>query len=324
MQKDKMKAVVFATAGESADVLQVCQIDTPRIGPGAALVKVDARPVQPADFLFIGGRYRIKPQFPQIAGLEGSGVVVVADSDESFQVGTRVAFRYPGSWAEYVSVPTPMLYLVPEGVAAETAAQFSLNPVTAYGLLDELSVRAGDCIAINAATSSVALIVESLARRRNIKVIGIVRKGHHATLPFETATSDAPDLAAAMLALSAGRPFTGLLDSIGGSAIKDMLPAMRQGATIVSFGVLEQTPVSLLNADMIYRNLCWKGFGVDYWLSRSQDSRTLMIDELWKTIQDSVSPLPLLVRSRYSLDDVLTATNDVLSVHAPGKVILTG
>jgi nucleoside-diphosphate-sugar epimerase len=37
------------------------------------------------------------------------------------------------------------------------------------------------------------------------------------------------------------------------------------------FAFLEQTPVSLLNADMIHRNLCWKGFRVDYWLSRSQN-----------------------------------------------------
>lgn len=103
---------------------------------------------------------------------------------------------------------------------------------------------------------------------------------------------------------------------------KSMLPAMRQGATIVSFGALEQTLVQLLNADMIYRNLCWKGFGIDYWLSRSQDRHATMVDELWEAIHDRESPLPLPVRSRYSLDDALAATTDATAGGAAGKVVL--
>lgn len=322
--QQQMKAVVFESGGTPRDVLRVREVEVPLLSSGEVLVKVDARPIQPADFMFIGDRYRIKPKFPQVAGLEGGGLIVATGPDTTVAVGRRVAFRYPGSWAEYTKVPEDRLYLVPDGVAPETAAQFSLNPITAYGLLDELDVRPGDCIAINAATSAVALIAADLARRRGVRVVGIVRPGNSTPLPFPKVTSDADDIAAAALAANGGQQFAGLLDSIGGLAIKNMLPAMRQGATIVSFGVLEQTPVQLLNADMIYRNLRWKGFGVDFWLAETLDRHSAIADELWKTILDPVTPLPLPVRSVHSLDDVLTAIADVARGGAVGKVVLTG
>jgi NADPH:quinone reductase-like Zn-dependent oxidoreductase len=52
-----------------------------------------------------------------------------------------------------------------------------LNPITARALLDELDVKAGDWIAVNAATSSVAQIVRGLARRRKASVVSVVRSG---------------------------------------------------------------------------------------------------------------------------------------------------
>lgn len=320
MLQQRMKAVVFESGGDALDVLKVRDVAIPERHSGEALIKVDARPVQPADFMFVGNRYRLKPKFPQIAGLEGSGLIVAVDNDVPFVPGERVAFRYPGTWAEYISVPTQLLYSVPTGVPAETAAQFSLNPITAYGLLDELNVRSGDCIAMNAATSSVAQLVAALARVRNIHVFGIVRTEGSNVLPFPTVISEVDDLASAALELSGGRLFSGLLDSIGGAVIKTMLPAMRQGATIVSYGLLGQSPVQLFNADMIYKNLSWKGFGVDYWLSCSADQRDVMLDELWATIKGGQVSLP--VRSRYSLDQVLRATADASSEGAFGKVLL--
>jgi hypothetical protein len=35
----------------------------------------------------------------------------------------------------------------------------------------------------------------------------------------------------------------------------------------VSYGVLDDAPIAVRNSDLIYRNLTWKGFGIDYWLA---------------------------------------------------------
>jgi len=313
-----MRAAVFETAGKPEDVLQLRTVPVPTPGPGEVLVKIEARPIQPADFMFIGGRYRIKPQYPQIAGLEGFGAVIASGAGASIGSPSRVVFRYPGSWAEYATVPADRCYVVPEGVSAEQAAQFALNPVTAWALLDELHVQAGEWIAINAATSAVAVLVADLALRRNVKVVGIVRPGREA--PFPVVPADAADLAASVLAITRGTPLAGYLDSVGGMMIKNILPALKPGATLVSYGVLEQTPAPILNSDMIYRNLCWKGFGIDYWLSTSGGRRAEMVEELWAAMREGQLTLP--VRARYSLADVVAAVTEAALSGKAGKVLV--
>src|ERR1700722_5482086 len=129
-----MKSILFRQVGEAADVLQYADAAEPQISDGHALVKVTSRPIHPADLAFIRGQYRVRPSFPQVAGLEGIGVVVASPAGALFATGSRVAFRYPGSWAELACVPFDRLIPVPPGVSDEAACQISLNPVTAFGL----------------------------------------------------------------------------------------------------------------------------------------------------------------------------------------------
>lgn len=313
-----MRAAVFEAAGKTEEVLELRTVPVPTPGPGEVLIKVEARPIQPADFMFIGGRYRIKPRYPQTAGLEGLGTVIASGAGSSIGSPSRVVFRYPGSWAEYATVPADRCYVVPEGVSAEQAAQFALNPVTAWALLDELHLHAGEWIAINAATSAVALLVADLARRRNVNVVGIVRPGREA--PFPVVPADAADLAGSVLAITGGTPLAGYLDSVGGMMIKNILPALKPGGTLVSYGVLEQAPAPILNSDMIYRNLCWKGFGIDHWLATSGARHAEMVDELWAAIRERQLTLP--VRTRYPLADVVAAAAEAALTGRSGKVLI--
>jgi NADPH:quinone reductase-like Zn-dependent oxidoreductase len=75
-REDSVKAVVFQRAGNPDEVLQIAEIPPPEPRDGQVLVKVNARPIQPADSFFIRGQYRLKPNFVQVAGLEGAGVVI--------------------------------------------------------------------------------------------------------------------------------------------------------------------------------------------------------------------------------------------------------
>src|SRR4029450_9010542 len=272
-----MKAVVFEAPGPPADVCVVRDVDPPEPAAGDVLIKVDARAIQPADFMFVEGRYRPTPACPEIAGLEGTGTIAAAGSTTSFVVGSRVAFRHPGTWAEFVAVPEAKLYPVPDGVAMSSAAQFALNPITAWALIDELGARVGDWIAVNAATSSVAQMMHGLARRRGAHVVGIVRRRPVAMLPFPFVV-DSSAVADAVLHITSGESVAGLLDCVGGRAITDMAPALRQGATIVSFAVLTPDAAAMTNAEMVYRNLNWKGFGIDFLLARHPARRNAMVD----------------------------------------------
>jgi NADPH2:quinone reductase len=317
-----MKAAVFAEPGSARDRLQLLDVKVPVPSGDEVLVRVDARPIQPADFMFIEGRYRIKPTLPQIAGLEGSGAVVTSNSPTRFPVGGRVAFRHPGTWAECVAVPEDRLYVVPEGIDAERAGQFSLNPVTAWALVDEVQAQAGDWIAINAATSNIAQLVHPLCRHRGIRVVGIIAADRAVPTDFPTVRADTASVSEAVLAITGGHLLAGLLDSVGGTAITGMLPALGQGATIVSFAVLASDPAAIKNSDVIYRNLTWKGFGVDHWLSKSTNLRARMEEELWRAIASGELTLP--VRRRYGLQDIHAALDEAATPGPIGKVLIVG
>ena len=102
-----MRAIVFDHPGEPESILALRDISSPVPNADQVLIRVSARPIQPADFLFIQGRYRIKPELPQAAGLEGVGIIVSCGSGvSSHKVGDRVAFRSKGTWAEYALAPT--------------------------------------------------------------------------------------------------------------------------------------------------------------------------------------------------------------------------
>src|ERR1700690_1619056 len=155
-----MRAVVFDQTGEPSNVLRLATVADPKPGDGSVLVQVTARPIHPADLAFIRGQYRIRPTFPQVAGLEGYGTVM--ENDRGIAPGSRVAFRWPGSWAEIAAVPVSRIVGVPADIAPDTACQVSLNPVTAWALLDEANVDAGNWIMLTAATSTVSNLIAEI------------------------------------------------------------------------------------------------------------------------------------------------------------------
>ena len=308
MDKTTMQAALFERAGEAEQVVQLQSLPIPEPGPGEVLVRLQAASLHPADRMFIAGAYRSKPVFPQRAGLVGAGVIVRSGATVDLSAGTRVAFRHPGAWSEYAVVPAARLFVVPDGADAEAAGQFALNPLTAWGLLETAGVSSGDWLALNAAASNVALMVRGLAQARGVRVLEVPR--------FEDGDAE---FAQRLLAATGGTPIAALLDAVGGPALAAVLPALRQGATIVSYGLLDPGPVPVRNADLIYRNLTWTGFGIDHWLAQHAGEREAVTRALWDAIASGALPLP--VRARFALAE-LDAALRADAAGGAGKVLL--
>lgn len=105
------------------------------------------------------------------------GVVLSSADAATLPPGTRVVPVAPraATWAAWSLVPTTSLYRVPDGVADDAAATMSVNPPTAVGLLDEVSLSSGDTIIQNGATTAVGKLVLQLAASRGLKSVNIVR-----------------------------------------------------------------------------------------------------------------------------------------------------
>lgn len=319
-----MRALVFEHAGEAEEVLHLSRHPVPDLEHGEVKVKVTARPIQPADRFFIRGQYRIKPTFPQIAGLEGAGVVETS-TDPSFHPGERVAFRWPGTWADYVTVPAARLIRVPGEVSDDDACQIALNPITAWALLEEAQVGPGDWIVVTAGGSTVSALIASLARARGIRVISLVR-GDATRMATKssaeiTLSVDDPDFPASILNTTESVRVSALLDSVGGANTAKLFGVLRPGARIVAYGVQDASAIPVTNAMLVYQNLTWIGFGIDRWLgSISTDRYEAMLASLWQLVGSGSLELP--VADRYPLEHARDALQAESSPGRSGKVLL--
>jgi NADPH:quinone reductase-like Zn-dependent oxidoreductase len=210
----------------------------------------------------------------------------------------RVAFRYPGAWAEVAAVPVERLIAVPTDIAEPLACQISLNPVTAWALLDESKAKTGDWIMLTAATSGVSNLVAQIAKRRGIRTIGVVRgdtgDGKIRSAADHVVSVRDPDLGKSIADLTGKAPMTALLDSVGGPLLAKLMASLAPGAHIVAYGVQDREPAAITNAMLIYSNLTWKGFGIDRWLSQQlAEARAAMIAEIWTMIRDGGLSLPI-------------------------------
>lgn len=318
-----MQAVVFEHSGNPLDVLSVREVARPAPGPGQVLVRVAARPIQPADFLFIGGRYRIRPGSPQVAGLEGLGTIVACGPDTGrFEVGERVAFRSPGTWAEFAVAAVSRVYRVPASIPDPVACQFALNPLTAWGLLAECDLPPGARILLTAGRSQVAGLLARLALQRGHDVSLLVRdRAGYAVLDARTLQSagQQPSVAAAL----GNSRFHAILDAVGGSATVALIEALEPRGRLVSYGILDDGEMTLKTSQVLFRNMIWQGFGIDAWLDHAGTAQLEHAQrELWNLLDAAPELLP--VSGSFGLARVDEAIRMVDAGGQRGKVLLLG
>ena len=95
------KAVQFARTGNPPDVVEVVDLETAPVGPGEALIDIEAAAINPSHLLTLSGDYGVQPELPAIPGAEGIGKII--------EVGSGVTNVKPGD-------PDASL-LVPRGLA---------------------------------------------------------------------------------------------------------------------------------------------------------------------------------------------------------------
>ncbi|AYL97734.1 zinc-binding dehydrogenase [Mucilaginibacter celer] len=285
-----MKALVFEQAGNAADVIQVKYLAFPKPGPGQLLIRVKASPIHPADLLFVAGKYRYQPVFPQVAGLEGAGYVEDAGHDSIVTKGSFVAFSKIGAWAEYVVVDEQDVVVLPDEFPLEKAAQLLLNSYTAYGLIQEAKVKSGDWLLLTAGNSTVSRIVIQLAAEKGICVIAAVRdekqKDELLALKAEAVIAPPPGtLKSTIDTITKGRGLTAAIDAVGGSLASEVITALAPAGHLMVYGMLEQQATAYFNAEVVLKNLVIKGFGVrGYVAGLSHEEKTQMISHLVHSI----------------------------------------
>src|SRR5258708_2777619 len=175
-----VKAISLTAYGNLAQNLQMVEVPDPH-APSAdeALVRMEYAPVDYSDLLLANGVYFLNPQLPSVVGGEGAGIVeAVGPGVTGVKVGDRVTIPFRTfTWAQKVLAPADGLFVVPPAIDAKTASMLNINPTTAVLLLDGfVKLKPKDWIVLNAANSQVARCLIAIAKSRNLKVVGIVRR----------------------------------------------------------------------------------------------------------------------------------------------------
>ncbi|MFY7829189.1 MAG: zinc-dependent alcohol dehydrogenase family protein [Flectobacillus sp.] len=319
-----MKALIFNQKGATDQILEYSEVVLNNRSSNEVTVKLLASPINPADFMFIEKSYRIEPVFPQIAGFEGAGLIIDNGGDENYPIDALVAFRHKNVWAEFVNVPKDKIIMLPQHMPIEKAAQLSLNPITAWALLELSEAKKGEWIILSAANSALCKLIIQFAKSRSIKTLAIIRNEHEANAVLELGATEfiidkTNNFENKMTALTNGETIAAFLDAVGGELATKVINVISKNGRIIHYGLFSEDLVSYHNSSIIFRNLHIMGFGIDAWLE-SKTKEELQI--IWDSIIDALnnSDFKMEVISKHSLEDYKNAITNSKSGKS-GKVL---
>ncbi|GJP41645.1 hypothetical protein CLOM_g1289 [Closterium sp. NIES-68] len=340
-------ATVLAFEGPKrlADNLRlVADKPVPSLGPNQVLVRMQLRPVNPADGLCAMGYY---PGFapasalPATLGLEGMGVVAAlgeaaAQSAPDLAVGRRVVPLLAlgaleagnGAWQEYLAVDAAHVAAVPAGVSDEDAAQLAVNPLTVVGMLREVNVPRGEYVVQTQAGSTLGRMLIQVARARGIKTINVVRRAAQAAElkalgADEVICSTDENVAERVAAITGGRMAHAAVESVAGDLTGAVLSSVRAGGTVLMFGGASGASFTGSIGDFIFRDVTLKGFWVGRFLKAlSHEERQAMAKEAFDLIAGgTVTPF---TGDKMDLGEFAAALKNQMVENRQGKILLYG
>ena len=325
-----MRAVYFERFGEPASVLSVQERDRPYPEPGEVVVRVRARPINPSDLLPVRGVYRHRTRLPSVPGYEGAGVVTAAADDvDELSVGTRVLpLRGGGTWQEYVRAPAAWCARVPRGIPDGAACQLYVNPLTAWLVLtDVLRLRPGDVVVANAGGSAFVHMLIQLAHVVGVRVIALARSPTHTDrllkLGAYAVVAERAEAVPEVLALTGGIGATAALDAVGGTAGAEFARCIRQGGTLVPYGLLSGQPLALTDAQARVQRLSVQAFWLRAWVQRASAAQFhSAFETLLRLVTSGHVVLPP-VGATYNLGGVREAALAAVQPGRKGKVVLS-
>ena len=229
-----MKAVQMHGYG-GVDQLHYDEVPTPNPGPNEVLVKLAATSVNPIDWKIRRGDWKatMALQLPAVLGEDIAGEIsAVAAGASGFKAGQKVMAMADRSYAEFVTVPSAVLALVPDGLDIEQAGALPLVVSTGAELMDRIAPQRGDTVLVTGALGGVGRTAVYVALERGARVIVGVRARQKQQAQALRATQivalDSDDEIAALPELDA------IADTLNGELIGILLPKLRRGGVLGS------------------------------------------------------------------------------------------
>lgn len=326
-----MQSVRFYEFGNPADVLRLEDVPQPEPGADQVLVRLRARSINPSDLLTVRGLYGALPKLPATPGLEGMGeVAAVGEGVVHLRPGQRVIpLGVPGTWQEYILAPSAQLIPVPDSVSDRTAAQFVVNPLTAWIMtIEELALKPGEWLLQTAAGSTLGRVVLQIAALRGFKTINVVRRRDQveelkALGADECICTDDEDIVERVRQITGKAGLSKAIDAVGGETGAAVMRALGRNGVMLVYGLLSGQPMRIDAGRMIFTSSTLRGFWLSDWLRSAPPERQRSVTtEMLRSMASNEIVPP--VEAEYPLADIHKAVEHAERRGRSGKVLLVG
>ena len=250
-----MKAIRVNEHG-GPEVLAFVDVDTPCIGEGEVLLKIESAGINFIDTYQRSGLYQIP--LPSTLGLEAAGTVVETGANVTgLNIGDRVAYtNVAGAYAEFAAVPADKLVAIPDGVSFDQGAAAMLQGCTAHYLcMSTYPVKAGDRCLIHAAAGGVGLLLIQMVKMLGGFVIGTVSTKAKAELARDAGADEVilyteQDFHSEVMRMTDGAGVNVAYDSVGDATFAKSIDCLARFGHMVLYGnasgpVTEFNPATL-------------------------------------------------------------------------------
>ncbi|HWB08933.1 MAG TPA: zinc-binding dehydrogenase [Pirellulales bacterium] len=327
-----MSAVLLRAYDGKPESVEVAEVPVPQPGPGEVLVRLAAAPVNPSDLMFMQGLYGFKKGLPTILGFEGSGTVVAAGRGilPRLLLGRRVACAAAdpnargGTWAEYLATRATLCIPLHKDVDLDRGATLLVNPLTAWGLMEQARRGRHRAVVQTAAASALGRMVVRLGRKFSIATINVVRRAEQVeTLKALGAEhvldSSEPGFDDRLRELCHATGATIGFDAVAGETSGRILRAQPERSRLLVYGALSQEPVQIDPFSLIFERKHVEGFLLTLWLRRKNLLSQLRTAGRVQRLLDT--DLTTEIRAKFPLRQARTALAEYANHMSAGKVL---
>jgi NADPH:quinone reductase-like Zn-dependent oxidoreductase len=328
MLPTSMRALVVQSHVGGADAVALADVPVATPGPGRVLIRVARAPLNPNDLLALRAAYTVPKPVGEVAGFEGSGVVVAGNGLMArLMVGRRVAFQAAagsGAWAEYaVADAMACVPLRPDATDDEGAVLLT-NPLTASVLVGKAKAEGHRAVVQAAAAGALGKMVARLALHRGLPMIHVVRSqaqqdALRALGATEVLDSTAPGFEAELASRCAALGATLALDPVAGPTTGTLLHALPDGGVVRVYGALSGAPSTFDPDDVVFHGKRIEGFTMYAWVRDTP--LPLQVLTVMRAQAMLRGPLATEIRARVPLSDWRDAIAGYERAMSGGKVL---
>jgi NADPH2:quinone reductase len=312
-----MRAIQFARFG-GPEVLEEVEIPDPVVGPGQAMIDVEASGVNFADVRQVSGHYSAPDELPFIPGNE----VIGRD-----QGGRRVMGFTANGFASKAVVDQGDVVVVPDALPPGTALALLVQGLTAWHLLrSSARLRQGESVVVNSGAGGVGSLAVQLAKIFGAgRVIATASTEEKRSLAVDLGADAAVDGAAEgyterVIEANGNRPADVVLDAVGGPVFEAGLTTLAAFGRLVTYGSSSGEPTRPVDPGRLTAgNLGVSGFWLRPLLAERGMAGPAMDELLDLTATGRLRPL---AGGEYPLSEAGRALADLGGRRTVGKVVL--